>query len=295
MIKKKARGALDVALIFNYRILTGLLSYWFKYPANPAVAQQTYANLSNKFLIKQLGSWGDVLEFRSKEMVSKQGIHYDKFIKFDDDDVTVKVVNDSQGRIKDLLKNIYAEFMRVIERGDRITTTSLAMVDVEGVGVLKDKTHGVDGYTTYILSIMHDKNSFIKKELVDVITQLMFTTSEKSFMATLVWISENSNHTRDAELEKLVRLTMVHSYDFLMSDSTYMHDTKDLPGFLSRIRGVYLSSRSTDKNLMEMRKIGYKLVKKAGGANGENAIASIRTSLFLYIVLRAYTKHYYTH
>lgn len=293
--KLRERAAMDMALLFNYRVLTGLMAGWFKYPANESVAKATYANLSYKFLLKKLGSWSDVLAYRAKELIEEGSLHYKRLISFDDDLMTVRVINDSQGRIKDLLKNIYAEYVRVLNRGDRIGTSTLSDIDIDGVGIFKDKVGGLEQYTNYILSVIHDKNSFVKYDLVEVVIQLMFTVQRNVFVRTLEWFSEHSNATTDKDIEKLIRLIMVHSYEYLSSDTHTLHNTKDLPGFLSRIRGVYLSSRTSDPNLLEIRELGFKLIKHASGSHSENAISSLRTTFMLYIVLRAYTKQYYTH
>jgi PII-like signaling protein len=291
---KKIRAATDAALIFNYRILCGLHTSYFRYPALESTAQATYANLSYKFLLKKIGSWSGVLLFRAEEMINKHGIHYKTFIKFSDDLSIIYAVTDSQGRIRDMLKNIYSEFKKIHDRGDRISTTSGTVIDTDGVEAFKDKSHGLENYTRYILNVMSDKNSFIKKELVEVVLKLMFTTQEKNFIKSLEWLNININNKHNTEVEDFVKLVMVHSYDYLNTESTTLSDTKDLPGFLSRIRGVYLSSRSTDPTLMKMRDIGEEIVKKATGTTNENAMSSIRTSIYLYIVLRAFTKQHYS-
>jgi hypothetical protein len=193
-----------------------------------------------------------------------------------------------------MLKNIYSEFKKIHDRGDRISTTSGTVIDTDGVEAFKDKSHGLENYTRYILNVMSDKNSFIKKELVEVVLKLMFTTQEKNFIKSLEWLNININNKHNTEVEDFVKLVMVHSYDYLNTESTTLSDTKDLPGFLSRIRGVYLSSRSTDPTLMKMRDIGEEIVKKATGTTNENAMSSIRTSIYLYIVLRAFTKQHYS-
>ena len=291
----RERAALDIALIYNCRLLTSLLSHYFKYPASESQAKATYANLSFKFLIKRLGSWNEVMLFRSKDMIGKESIHRKTFMKFNVDLDITYAISDSQGRIRDLLKNIYAEFMRVHDRGERISTSSSTVIDTDGVEVIKDKSHGLENYTTYILNVMPDRNSFIKKELVDIVLDLMHTTQKNAFIKTLEWFSDNLTNKKYPEVEEFVKLTIVHSYEFLNSHSTTLHNTKDLPGFLSRIRGVYLSSRSTDEMLMKLRDIGEVLIGEASGSRSENAISSIRTSLLLYLNLRTYTKNHYTH
>lgn len=293
--KEKDKAALDVALIFNIRVLTSLMSHYFKYPADEATAKATYANLSFKYLIKRLGSWNEVLLYRSNEMVVKGGLHRNTFEKFNDDEEIVKMVNDCQGRVRDLLKNVYAEFIRVHESKERIHTSTSTMIDTDGVEVIKDKSHGLENYTNYILNVVPDYNSFIKKELVDIVLDLMQTTQRNNFIKTLEWITANITNKKYDIIEEFVKLTMVHSYEYLENNSTTLHHTKDLAGFMSRLRGVYLSSRSTDSNLLQLRELGHKLITDAIKISNDNSVSSIRTSIMLYINLRAYTKNHYTH
>lgn len=293
--KIKFRAANDVALIFNYRMLTGLMSLIFKYPVNEDIAKLTYASLNFKFVLKKLGSWNAVLNFRAGELTDPKRLHYKNLVKFKVDLDIAYAITDSRGRLADMLKNIYREFVVIHARGDRISTTSSVQINVDGIEVIKDKTHGSESYTQYALSILPDKNSFIKPELIDVVLKLMFTASKIQFVNTLEWLTAESNGKHHADIEKLVQITLRHSYGYLSKNSSVLHNTKDLPGFLSKIKGVYLSSRSTDEELLEMRELGGELIKKATGTNSENTIAAIRTALFLYIDLRAYTREHYSH
>lgn len=293
--KIRVRAANDVALIFNYRMLTGLLGLFFKYPVNEDIAKLTYASLNFKYVLKKLGSWNAVLAFRAEELTDPKRLHYKNLVKFKVDLDIAYAITDSRGRLADMLKNIYAEFIKIHARGDRISTTSSMQVNTDGIEVLKDKSHGVESYTQYALSVLPDKNSFIKPELIDVVLKLMFTASKSQFVTTLEWMSTEFNGKHHADIEKLIQVTLRHSYEYLSSNSAVLHNTKDLPGFLSKIKGVYLSSRSTDEELLEMRELGGELIKVAVGTHSDNAIAAIRTALFLYIDLRAYTRQHYSH
>ncbi len=291
--KKRYRGALDVALLLNYRYLTGIMAGWFKYPADPKTAQATYANLSYKFLIKKLGSWQEVMVFRADSIVNQKGLHYKELTSFENTYEIVKIANDTQGRIKDMIKNIYREFVKVHESGQRIYTSSGTMVDTDGEEVLKDRVHGLESYETYIVATIQDKGSFIKSELVSVIVNMMFTMQERGFVQTLEWISDQHSNRGKGSIEDFIRLTIVHSYNYMDRNRSIIKNTKDLPTFLSALRGAYMSSRSTDPDLMKMRKMGEKIVKEATGLRNEAAVSAIRTGIFLYICLRTYTKNHY--
>jgi hypothetical protein len=291
--KRRERAAVDVALLFNYRCITAIMANSFRYPADPKLAQATYANLSYRFLIKKLGSWQEVMAFRSQEMIDPEGLHRKAFVKYNDDFAIVYAINDSQGRIRDMVKNIYSEMMKAKSEGDRIYTSSSTMIDADGAEILKDKVHGLASYTGYINSVIQDKNSFIKQELISIIVKMMHTMQDRGFVSVLEWLSDNVGTAEHKEIDELVNLIMVHSYNYLLANGRVLKNSKDIAGILGKLKGIYISSRSTDEDLLKMRVIGSAIVTKSIGKTNDQAVAAIRTGIFLYVCLRAYTKQFY--
>lgn len=72
---QKKRAIYDMALVFFYRCIAVRQSDYFHFPADPKIAQAAYAKLSNKFLIKKVGTWRAVMEYRAKELVDPKGLH----------------------------------------------------------------------------------------------------------------------------------------------------------------------------------------------------------------------------
>ena len=62
---------------------------------------------------------------------------------------------------------------------------------------------------------------------------------------------------------------------------------------LEKLRGAYMSSRSTDVRLIKAREDVEQLIKLATGSRNDNAVASVRTAWMLYLVARAYTMRHY--
>ena len=292
--RKRERAAMDVALIFNYRCITSLIFGRFIYPADPRSAQAVYANLSYKHLIKKLGSWNALMAYRANDLISKEGLHRNSLIAYIDDPKILYAISDSHGRISDIVKNIYRELMKVTNEGDKVYTTSSTMLDVDGVEIIKDRTHGMESYTNYLISVIPDRNSFIKTELTGIVVKLMATMQPKAFNKVLEWISENYSKPEHPELEEMIRLTMIHSFNYLIEHGHVLKNTKDLAGLLSKLRGVYVSSRSNDPDLIKLREVGARIIGTSIGKTNEQSVAAIRTGLFLYLCLRAYTKHHYS-
>lgn len=291
--KQKENGMLDAALSLHYKFLTSLLFQYYKYQADPEIAAAAYAQLSFKFALKQHGSWYGVLRFRSESLIGHPSIHYETLKKFDRDLDIVYLLNDTQGRVRDMLKNIYSEFMKVHSKGGRITSTS-ATVEFDGEEILKDKTKNLAGYTRYLHSIVSDKNSFVKEELLTLVNDVQYTMPPKLLVKTLAWISANYRHSGEAEIEQFIDLSMTHSFGYIGDHRNLIKETNDLASLVSSLRGVYMSSRSTDVELLQVRDIAEKIVVKATGVRNDSVIASVRTGLLLYVVLRAYTMHHYS-
>lgn len=291
--KEKHAAALDCALILYYRFITSLLFRYFRYPADPRTAQATYAQLSYKFAIKKYGSWYATLEARSENLIEENSLHSNTFKEFTQDLDIVYLVNDSQGRIRDMLKNIYSVFKATHTSGIKIKTTS-SVAEHDGEQILKDKTKNLSNYTRYLHSVVSDKDSFIKEELTDLIEKIMHTMNPKLFKDTLEWCSINYKYSSDKNVEKLIDETLTHSFQYLTNNRNVLKDNTDLAGLLSKLRGVYMSSRSTDEDLIKIRRLSEKIIKQATNSKSENAIASVRTGLMLYIVIRAFTMNYYS-
>lgn len=291
--KQKQEAAMDVMLILQYKFLTSRLYQHFRYPADKATAEATYAELSGRFLIKQHGTYGAVLKTRAGEIIMKGGIHYDTFISMKVDDDVIDLLNDIQGRIRDMIKNIYDVFLRVHHQGDRIIATS-AVIEHDGAEILRDKTKNLTAYGRYINSIVTDKNSFIREDLVNVITNVMHTMPSTLFRTTLEYMSDNYRQRGAGEIEEILHEVLVHSFDYLADHRELVSKNTDLPYFIGKLRGVYMSSRSTDVALFSLREKTERLVRRATNNRNDSVIASVRTGVLLYVVLRAFTMRYYT-
>lgn len=288
--KQKEQGMMDAALSLNYKFLTSLLYQYFKYDADPGIAAATYAQLSYKFALKQHGNWYSTLRFRSESLIGHSSIHYNTFKKFNNDVQIVYCLNDTQGRIRDMLKNIYREFMKVHGAGKKIVSTS-STVEFDGEEILKDKTKSLVSYNRYIRSIISDQNSLLKDDLLVLINNVQHTMPPKLLVKTLIWVSANYRHTGAPEIERFLDLTLTHSFAYMAGHQNTVKENNDLASFMASLRGVYMSSRSTDVELLEVRKIAEEIVVKATGTKNDSVIASVRTGLLLYIVLRSFLKN----
>lgn len=289
--KDRQRGVYDVGLIFFYRCISAILSYYFRYPSDPKIAQSAYARLSNKFLIKKLGSWHRVMEYRAKELVDPKGLHYKPLSAFNDDQAIVYAINDSQGRVRDLIKNYYAEFVKVHNEGESIGVTTSTYFDAEGEETIKEKTKSVETYIAYIRHVVIDKDTFIKDDLLNVITNINSNTSYRMIKQVLNWLTEHYNDGKKHVLiDEFLKLVIVHSF-YLIQQHIPASRQRDYAYILSQLKNLYLSTRSNDPELLKLRELGEDIVQSANDKKVSNSLSmATRTSLILYITLRALIK-----
>lgn len=285
--KKRARAVYDTALVFYMRCIAALLSAYFTYPVDPRIAQAAYAKLSQKYLIKKLGSWHKVMDYRANDLIDKNGLHYKKLVSFNNDQDVVYIINDSQGRIRDLIKNYYSEFKQVHTDGDTISTTSSVFSDLEGEEAVKDKTGTVESYVTYIKTIVSDKNSFVKNDLITIINKINTNTSFRMIKSVLEWISINYDSDKHhKEIDEFITKVVIHSM-YLIQHNINVSNMRDYSKIISGLKNLYLSTRSTDKDLDEIRKLGEKLIQVSQKDKlSKSLLMSTRTSIILYIIFR---------
>lgn len=283
---QRERGAYDTALIFFYRCIAIRQSDYFHFPADPKLAAAAAAALTRKFLIKQLGSWRAVMEYRAKDLTNKEGLHYKALVAFTNDDLIAYAISDSENRIRELYKAYYAVFEQTRASGSRIGASSSTVVDVEGVEKLKEKVRSVEQYINYTRQAIVDKHSFVKPELIKVITDINTNTSQRILTATLTWLSDNYNNPKwHKEIDDWLSTIIVHSFHLL--ENLKESETRDYPTLLVNLKNLYLSTRSVDQELSKIRKQGDKLIKAANGRVNTSLAMATRTSTILYVTLRA--------
>ena len=285
---QRFRAAYDCAVIFYYRCIAALMSYYFRYPTDPKVAQAAYANLSNKFLIKRLGSWHRVVDYRANALVNKKSLHYKTLFSFNNDTGIVNVLGDSQGRIRDMIKNYCKEFYKVNEEGSNIGTTSGTMINQDGEESNREKTKSVETVIVYLQSIISDKRTFIKEDLVKIITSTNSNTSYRMIKACLEWLSDStSDPKRHEQVNEFITRVVIYTY-YLIDKHMRHRSSSDYVYILNELKNLYLSTRNQDDDLIKIRKLGDQLIRASSKTKISNGLVlATRISIILYISLRA--------
>lgn len=291
--QEKHEGKIRICMYMQYKFLTSKLFKLFRYPADPEVAAATYAQMTMRYALKANGSWGATIRARAEAVIAPDSIHANTIKNLDSDYSVVTMLNDVQGRIKDILKNIMSLHVKINNQGERISTSS-SIIEIDGESILRDKNKSLAVYTRYIRSIIPDENSFIRQELVDVICSIMQTMPQKLLEKTLKYCSDNYSSTIHSDIEKSVEMIMEHTFEYLSTNRGLLKSKGDLSGLISKLRGIYMSSRSSETRLLKLRNIVEKIVFEATKSKNDSVLSSTRTGFMLYIVLRSFTMHHYS-
>lgn len=290
---KQKQGAEAVIRIMLYKFLTSLLWNYFKYPANPQVAEATYNALSLKFGLKKNGNWKKYLDERAELTVEPGSIHYKNLVSMKDDEDFLYFIGDTQGRIRGTVKSIYAIFDQLNKQGVKIISSS-SIMEYDGEMILKDKSRTYQNEIRYIATVISDRGSFIKPELLKIIEKSVPTANPDMLLKTLQWMSDNAGYGKDDIVNQLTMKTVIYSFNYLARNPKLIKGKRDISGVLVSLRGSFMASRSSDEDLMELREMAEKIAGFATGSRNDTVLKAIRTAVLLYIIGRIMSKDYYS-
>lgn len=290
--KQKEIGMKDTLLSFHYKLITSLMTHYFKYPANEATALATYNALSKKFSLKQYGSWQKMLEARCDDIISKQSIHFRTIERFNDDGAIQYMITDIQGRLRSIMKNMYEVFEQVRAQDAKVLGVG-GTLELDGISIVRDMSREYTAYSRYIHEVVQDKQRFLKPELMQVIASAMRTMPESLFGDTLLYVTEHAGKGTAKDIEDLVDETMLHAFNYLSKDRGAFQRSNDINQLITKLMALYKSSRTSDPAMLKMRVLAEKIVQRSIKSKNGAVIAAVRTGLLLYIVARAFTKKHY--
>ena len=125
--------------------------------------------INNKFILKKLRNWNNLLKYRTKDILPN-GLHY-KTLQTLDINKTQKTVADLYTRLKDIFKNIYPIIIEVKNSNSVIKSTSLIESDAENEESFKENIVYTDSYVTYLKSIVNSPNDLSKDNLVRLVSK----------------------------------------------------------------------------------------------------------------------------
>jgi hypothetical protein len=288
----KHEACVDVMLVLQYKFLGSLMAHFFRYPADEQVMLAVYRELNYKYALKAAGSWNVLLRNRAEEIMSPKSIHHRTYQVLGDDKAIVYMVSDIQGRLREIVKKMTTVFYQLRAKGVRIGTDK-SFMDIDGSAVVKDKTRHYSSYIRYMHTVLDDKGSLIREELTNVIADAMKTMPPRLLDETLEWMHLNHRAPGHHEIEELVNETLVFAFDYIATDREILGKRSGITPLLIKLRALYMASRMSDPSLLKSKALAEKIVGQAVKTKNASVIASVRTGLQMYLVVRSLAMHHY--
>ena len=289
--EKRIEYAKEVLNYFNYRTLVLISSNYFVYPISEEKAVSLSERLSNRYVIKRLKNWNEYCAYRSEEYLDSKFL--DLLVKFNKDDELPNAITDLLNRTKDTLKNIYGEFITMMENDEIIKSKSNVVNDVEGQEVILDKINTPESYFTKIEAMTTDKNTFIRKDYLDVTIDIINSVSYRQLEETLSLCLEYSYTGREnhQKFNNFMKDILVNSIEYLHRNNIYLNNNSNVLTVINSIVGNVLYARGNEINITKLKAEGDKLIKAIYKHNkvniSERTIKNLRNAVYVYVMLIA--------
>ena len=246
--------ALELYNNFAYRVISGRIHHYFKYTVEPDIARTVIEKLSNKFILKKLGNWNNLLKYRSKDVLPN-GLHYKTLLTLDIYK-TQKVIADLYNRIKDIFKNIYPVLIEVKNSNTIIKSTSLLDTDASGEVVFKDTIAYSDSYVTYLKSIIYNPTDLIKDNLVRLVCKYVGVIEPNDLKALLSGFNQLEHKMVDHLIEGLIPTIL----DFLYRKGITSNFERNILKIITMIKGYSISHTVKSEYIIMCRDILYDFI-----------------------------------
>lgn len=295
--KDKKDCIIEIYKTFSYKVISGRMAHFFKFTVDPDVARSVSEKLSNKFLLKKLGSWNNFIAHRALDILPG-GLHYNNLNTMNINKIQY-VIADLFLRYKDVFKSIYPILLETIEQNNSIKSESkLEKNSNEGDLELQYRDSNVNAtqYSNYLNSILYNPNDLILPELVILVLKPYRGNVSRELLLSLL---KNLNQIDPKQLVYILDGLLPTVLDFLYRKKLTNNYKKHLYNIINMVRGFTLANTVKDqfvvlakdefttyvRNVMKEEEIkGYK-------AKANNIIRMGVSSLIVYLCARALYKN----
>ena len=277
----KIEAVTELYYLFAYKVISSLIMHYFKYNADISLIKATDSRLSNKFLIKRVNSWQELFTYRARDVLPS-GLHYSRLKSFSTEDC-LRVIRDMQGRIRDIVKNIYAVMLEVKESNEKVVSSSLLMADEEGVKV-GDITNSQDRYIIELNRLLSLERDLIDNDLLYLLSNVLKTFNVNETITILQYITNNDFSGKDVLAEHII----TDGVDILQRKNIKDYQ-KNILVVIQTIKNWFIN-RSISNNLKKTKDDVNKVVclatKQKPGWRSMNSTVSVMIYLFVRAIIK---------
>lgn len=272
--------------IMAYKMITSLLVRRFDYSLDPRVASRVVEEMSEKFLLKELGSWQKYFEYRATFLLPGTK-HANRLLNEYSATIANIVVNDIQVNIRSTVNRLYSLIIDVSKSDMAISNDSLTKMENEEV-VLSD-LKSYSGYADRSLKRVNS-DDFADDNAIYIISEISSNINTTIFKTLLVNISKSGLDDFD-NIASIVRDSVKFSLQYLMRTDNIGSLDNNIIGVLRALKSYYSSSTVRDPGVVDLKARTMELVKRNTTINTSWLLTAMNINLILYIVLMGLIKN----
>ena len=285
--KLRENGVREACLIMQYRMMSSLIAWYFKFNTTEAIATTVYNKLSHKYLIKQHRNWQEVFEYRVKNCLDKKSPNYKKLDRYNTEDA-IRIISDIQTKLREQVKQIYKILIDILEKNDIIQQESSTFVGGEKEEEqIKSVTSTNIDYITIIKNSIFNKNDFVIDDLIKVVDSLVPNSTFDLLKQTLNCISDTDDEKEKQKILIYAEEVIVISLDYLQRINLNIRDRKYIPKALVLIKNYWSSSKVKNPTMEEIKKYFREKSFKCTGKKTSWLLVSLSIAVVVYIFLRS--------
>ena len=289
-----------ILMFFQYKFFTSVVNSRFRYTPNEAVMQATYESLTNKFALKQYGTWYGVLESRAKQFMDNHK-HLQTLILYKDDAAILYVISDLQTRVRNQLMLVIREFMATKENHDQIASYSYIGTNEDNEKILIDIE---STYDIMIANVYQDSlavTRFLDDRALQITAALFSQLNIAKLRSLIISFSElavkqtragQQNLIRDINgteilegANVLIQHILQKSYRYVVNNKISLHQ----PALIIRaIRDVYGSSRILDPGILQVRESVAYMINNLSDSKRTETLSAFKIAFVLYIIILSF-------
>ncbi len=286
--KDKDKAVYDCISLFNYRTLAALHSHRLPYLVSKQVAVTAYEDLSNRYMIKKLGTWVKYIDYRTLETLSigptgNDSPHKKTLITFTPDEAVLAMIADTQGRIRSTV-NLYMDTLMNIKDTGAVISSESSGVVIENERSTIDMTNNVSDSLSRVMNRLENPDDFVDISIISVVSSMIPGSSPDLLADSLRYMAKKKSKL----IKRFIENSILFMYRYLSENGHLVEHNDDLPYLVVKIRGAYTSSRTSDKDVLELREIGTKIAKSGSSKVNTQTIARIRTGIFVYLFILSF-------
>jgi len=284
----KEKYLFELYYIISIKILTSLMSYYYKDPLGKDVAMAAYERLSKKFLIKQTGSWMKLIEAKVEDVMYPRGVHAKRLKRFKTLDATYAIA-DIQGKYRSIVKELTRVVYEVIELHESREMRSILSTNDEGKEELLDITHQNAIYHQAVKDVIYKEHEFVNDDYIRIMKELYKNLHDKELRITLEYMTKHYTEEK-ALIDKLIDHSLNANISYLYLSKLYPPYDKSIIAVIKFLRGFWINSKVKDKDNKEFKRLCKELVIKATKRKTNSIVVTIVVAIAIYIMLIA-NKH----